>query len=198
MLQFTVQRVSLRPGDRWRSWSIMPNTSLASICQMFFGILSIVVCILNPIRLCWFSLTIKHAWLLDFMQNQDFLSKSKAAEKMSIIWFLWIQSCSQSCPRFRPRQSIYVVDRFYTTALHLNANNLLQSILCQMCLFLTGRIFPNLEIKQPRQNSKTALFQLCNCACQIKHCGRLIEILEIIKEWNVDDIKTSQIYLWSI
>ena len=104
------------------------------------------------------------AWLY---AKSRFFVQIKSSREMSIIWFLWIQSCSQSCPRFRPRQSIYVVDRFYTTAVHLNANNLLQSILCQMCLFLTGRIFRSLEIKQPRQDSKTALFQLCNCACQI-------------------------------
>ena len=32
--------------------------------------------------------------------------------------------CSQSCSRFRPRQSIYAVDRIYTAVVvHLNANN---------------------------------------------------------------------------
>ena len=150
---------------------VMPNTSLASICQMFFSCQHSFNCCLysNPIGLWCFSPTIEHAWLLDLMiyAKSRFFVQIKSSREMSIIWFLWIQSCSQSCPRFRPRQSIYVVDRFYTTALHLNANNLLQSILCQMCLFLTGRIFRSLEIKQPRQDSKTALFQLCNCACQI-------------------------------
>ena len=111
----------------------MPDTSLASICHSlerptFFLPTEIVACILNPMH---GNLVIFHCcqpliyvlYFSTFQLNIFIVSWNHYHCEMPMIWFLWIQGCSQSCPRFRPRQSIYAVDRIYTAVVHLHANN---------------------------------------------------------------------------
>ena len=115
-----------------KNW-VMPDTSLASICHSlerptFFLPTEIVACILNPMH---GNLVIFHCcqpliyvlYFLTFQLNIFIVSWNQYHCEMPMIWFLWIQGCSQSCPRFRPRQSIYAVDRIYTAVVHLHANN---------------------------------------------------------------------------